>query len=818
MKNRYFSRVQFLLSVFVVLCLFPFSSCKDDSYYARPDWLEPPLYDILSADGNFSLYLQAVERTSYAKVLKGAGLYTVFAPNDQAFSTYLSENGYGTVADVPYEEIDKIVAYSIVNTTVPFDSVGLNGNFKYKTQYYALPYRDVEYDNQWVVDQTGPGSWSTGSNNYKYLPAFTAAFFSSYTTPLTASDYNTFYPDAVYTGKNIQSGEVLRSDMRAENGILHEVSTVNLPLDNIDEILHRPEYSVYKALLDSKDKYGKYLFRTYTDISSSPTNLKHLQQLMPNETMNTVYVKYVSGMLFPPALENVYDNSAGAYMPEQTGYTLFVPSNDALNSYLSSRVLRYCSSVEELSEESILALIDAHMSATLVWPGNYAQASNGNGDYLNGEGRLGKTFEQSAVSKNILASNGFVYHTEDAIRSRIFETVYSEILLNPQRNWTNIAYKNHFASSLREDLMKCVLNGAPTARWSLLVFPDQLLEEDGFSYTETSNTFQHSTLGDNTSATTTRLTHLLRAHVFEGLKTSEIDSEISDFSATGISQYGEWNYIVNYYGEPVRYKQNQIQAVGNIDDGTVVTLTKLDDTYLNGTVWQADGMLQYTPRTTVADDGAFKENTLWYYLNKARTENPQVKLFVDYIEKCLKAATDADDLTGIKAEQFYTVLCPNTAAMQLAINSGVLPPMDSLDIGVEYLAQATRFVNSHILQGRVFVDDNKKGFLYPANEMEPNRALIPVLAKVTNEALGLTNQSLLVEISKNTSGLLNFVPQSVKQGNTTLITGGTSGTVRVQRGKVTGYDSYRSNRIACKAIIHEINNYFTFTEAASSNN
>lgn len=74
----------------------------------------------------------------------------------------------------------------------------------------------------------------------------------------------------------------------------------------------------------------------------------------------------------------------------------------------------------------------------------------------------------------------------------------------------------------------------------------------------------------------------------------------------------------------------------------------------------------------------------------------------------------------------------------------------------------------------------------------------------------------MIEVSKVASGssyFLNWLPQNVTQGTKVLVSGASSGTMRVQRGKPTGttiLNNYRSNRIACKAILHEVNNYFTF--------
>lgn len=807
MKNQ--MKLPFVFLALLILL----NGCTDkDVYYERPEWLAPPIYEVLEQKGNFKMYLQCADSTLYASVLKGAGLYTVFAPNDEAFSAYLSDKGYNSVKDIPHSEIEKIVAYSICSSTTSFDSIGVNGGFKFKTQYYALPYRDPEYNNEWVVDQTMENNWTTSYNNYKFLPAFTNTFFNSFNPVLSATDYNVFFPNSTFSGKNIQGGEIVKEDMRAENGIVHEVSTVNLPMENLADILKKPENSLFKSLVDAKDAYGDYLFRTYTEVTS-PVLLRTLQKIMPKENIEKIYVKLYVGLNYSLNLENVLDES-GRYSPETSGYTLILPTSTALNSYLENRIMKYYTKTNELPQQIIRTLIQSHMIPSLVWPATYVNSVNGNGDYLNGSGSSGSTFSESSINSATLASNGFVYKSDEVVKSRIFESVYSEIFLNPAHKWAETGFVNNFNTSLREDLQKCELNGFISERYTLITFDDEFLLEDGFSYNTSNNTFSHSISGVNANS---RLTRLLREHIFEGLVNDEINSEITDFATKGISNMDNWNFAVTSYGDPVRYKDNQIQAAGNIEDNTFVTLTKLDETYLNGTVWKADKPLQYSPRETGAtDDRKFRDLTLWEYLDRARSQNPNVKLFVDYLQRCIKTLPDdatSTALDGISTEQFYTVLMPNNTAMQSALSAKVIPPIDSIgSANPQAFARAAFFINSHIIQGRVFVDDNKK-FLYPANANSLNKALVPVMAKINNEKLGLTNQSLLIEVSKSSNGLISWLPQDVVQGSKTLVSSKVSGTMRVQRGKPVGTaipNNYRSNRIACKAILHEVNNYFSF--------
>jgi uncharacterized surface protein with fasciclin (FAS1) repeats len=460
----------------------------------------------------------------------------------------------------------------------------------------------------------------------------------------------------------------------------------------------------------------------------------------------------------------------------------------------------------------------------LVWGSQYQKTKNFTGEYLNGEGSTGKTFAEDGVVKKTMASNGFVYLIDHVIKSRLFETVYSEIYLNPAHAWLNTAYVKYFNLGLREDLMQSILNDSPNQRYTLLNFSDDLLREDGFTLDGETTTFSNTVVGSGDS----RLSRLMRLHVFPGQlnvqsSTGTLDVDIQNFDdLPKITQYESWSFLTTLSGDMVRYKTGLgMQAAGNIEDGEYVNFTKVDGEYNNGQIYNVDRLLQYAPRINVASSSQFGEISLWTYINRARTENPNVKTFVDYLERCLKSA-DGNSLAGIKSENFYTILMPNNTAMQQAISKGYVMPLDSLDVGVEYLAQATKFVQSHILsgvrfdgQGLIFADDGLPYF-YPVNKDSPNKAIASTLLKITDEGWGLVNQTTEIEVEKNASGLLIFSPRNIKSAGQVAVEGSTGITtaLRVQRGKpaqTTYQNSYRSNLIASKAVIHEINNFFTFT-------
>lgn len=811
-----------LLAIFAVLA---FSRCENtNSYFDEPAWLETTIYNQLQTEGRFSSYLACVDRTAYAPVLKEGGLYTVFAPNDDAFKLFLQKKNYSSVANIPKDEVDAIVAYSMVFSKWKSEQLGSIYSsgiytdglaFKKKTNYYAGAYQDPDFDNKWVVDQNRIGGYISSDYNFKYLPVFSNSYFLY--SSLTAEDYNTFFPGTEYVGAqssakgilgNVMDAKIVTPNIITRNGIIHEVSAVNEPLGNVEKLLRENEqYSVFRSLLNFKTLSNSYIYKSYEE-NSDLTQLYKL--IKPDANIDKVYVKTYdinNYLFFSPAYE-LYDNDLS--LTETNGYTLFVPNNDSLNEYINKRLLKYYPTIHDLPLEAITKLINTHISDGTVWPSKFKGAQASTGEYVNGEGASGAGYADFKVLGQKIASNGLVYQIDHVIKSKLFETVYGGIFLNPKYSYLNAAYVNYYNNSLRENLMNSKLTGNSTVRYTLLLPSNDLLTQDGFTFNSTTSAFSNSLIvGSNVE---TRLKNLLRMHIFEGYKKGDVNTEISSFSEQGpaASLYDGWNFRVSYYGDLIRYKNNKVQASGNIDEGTSVTVTPIE-TFENGTVYSIDKMLQYSTReTTPGVSAGWNQKRLWYYLSKARTENSNVKTFVDYVETCLK--NTSDELLGISEDNYYTVLMVNNTRMTSAINNKDLPTLTEIANDATALEKACNFLRAHFLQGKVYPDD-RFTYIYPYNASEPNKSIASTMYKITNVPLGLVNQRTTVVVSKNADGSLNIAPQNVVVDGKTVVVGSQGvSSYRIMTGKtsVAGNDGLRSNRIAGRSVLHEFYGYLKF--------
>jgi len=825
------NKIKIYFSLF--LCLMLFANCKNerDDYFAEPDWLEKPLYQVLRDEGHFNSYLACIDRTLYADQLKEGGYCTLMAPNDEAFSAYMQAKGYATVNDIPIEEVKQLVAYSILQSYWLSENLGdlfrgtvgsrydVGDGLKKQTSYYATLYKDPDYNNSWVIDQnTNSSTYSQSTYNYKYYPVFMESYFSK--SNLTAADYNVFYPNSEYVGGqstqsgiigNLMNGQIIKPNLKARNGIAHEVSVVNLPVDNMDKFLQKDEFKTFKSLLDFKNLSGTYVYKNYLE---DITLTEKYKLLRPNDAIDKVLVKSynTSGpqpLSFSPAVEAIYNDNSTNTLSD--GYTLFVPKNEVLTDYINKRLLKYYHSLNDLPVEAITTLINTHMANTMIWPSQLKSSQVSTGEYTNGEGAKGKTFESFGILNKNLASNGFIYTIDHVIKSKLFETVYAEIFLNPANFLLNTAYIKYYQNSLRENLMKSVITGFPNTRYTVLLMSDNLFRNDGFTYNAETGNFSNALLvGTNV---TDRIRRLMQLHLFEGWVDSGVNAEVT--FQDGVAAYGGWGFRNTSSGDVIRYKDNKLQASGNIEENSFVTITK-GETFDNGTVYTVDKLLQYSKReTSPSTKEGWNSNSLWFYLQQTAQENTNVTQFVEYVQYALKSTT-TDELAGISENNFYTILMPNNNALTRARANGDLPSLDSLKnatLPINRIDLAVSFLKAHFLEGIAFPDD-KLPYLYPYNANSPTMNLVSTTSRFNNEALRLINQRTYVIVSKDASGTLSFTPDNV-YANGKLIISGSFGMAtpapRIMTGAAkSGNNGYRSNRIAGRAIHHEFTNYFKF--------
>lgn len=828
------------------MALLLFAQCKDDywdQYYSRPEWLEPPIYEVLKNDGRFNLYLQLVDSTMYERILKQASFYTVFAPTDSAVNEYLKEQGYASISEVSAAEADTIVAYSLVYNVFEFDEltdVLTNGwdtlsSIKKKTAFYNTIYQEMLPDSSmaWVVDATANGSYVGGDNNYKYVPTYLDRIFTQ--RGLIPTDYEYFYPGISYNGTNIQGAHVVTKDMIAENGIIHAIDKVNKPLPNMEKVLESdPRYSKMMDFFDRKDVAGEYVYKSYTKTESVT---QYFREIYPELNLREVLIKFYD---FPVML-NAERVSSSEKEAETDGYTFFAPTNAAIDAFYADRIKPYTdngknswTSIDKVPNEIMEYFMNAHMTPTQVWPSKYKNAMSSSGEFFNGAGSYGKSFEDENFSHIQVASNGLIYGTDHYIKSKYFETVYTQLLMDSSYTIARSVLDDFYEFTLKEELMRCALNGYNSEYYLVFLPKDRAFINDGYTFVYSDETGKYT--WNNANAATgeilpeDRLKRLILSGIFVRINSAELNSTMEEMLSKGQSrvegaegysrcfkEYG-WDVWQNYYGEVLRVKcpqqlakQNrlQIQSRGMYDakSTTFRVVEELKDMeFLNGRVFD---MNIYLPDYCNTVDG-YKEVSLGAYIMNVCSENQatfsEYKKYADLIFSDMGDDVYANPVE-IENEAFVTVLMPNNAAMKKAVEDGYLPEYSSIKESSptydEDLVKVKNFLLWHILQGRIFPNDmNPYNVIY-------NYQTATYVQNISQETFYNPNPEnpaqlpVRVDVSKNADGNLVFAtsPETSEVGgdSTTVqvILGAKNSNFYARHGIIHGIDGY----LPCKAIL-----------------
>jgi uncharacterized surface protein with fasciclin (FAS1) repeats len=338
--------------------LFISPGCKKgfNDYYGDKSPKGGFLYNKLKADPTFSIFTRGLERADLVQFINEGGLYTVFAPTDEAFTKYLSSNGYGSVDDVPVDKLFKILSFHIVN------------NMWY---YYDLRARFATYQQRLYL-----------TRNKKFV------------------NIDVTITDSIKVN-GIPIINTLR-DIDAANGVIHGINAVLVPLPNLEEVLQSdPElktstfFRLMQLTADSAfDRFNSYdrdrdgrmdsvFYKTYPLLSNIYTSIEYRQNTAPA-------------------------NQGG----DPLSTTLLIPSNQEMDALIAPALARIDNSVSD----KIAALSPSYVEALLesYFVGNTIVTAN---EFINRTRVLRSVNSEivpalaanNFIRKDIVASNGTIH-------------------------------------------------------------------------------------------------------------------------------------------------------------------------------------------------------------------------------------------------------------------------------------------------------------------------------------------------------------------------------------------------------------------------
>ena len=674
------SRAYFLSFVLFLGCLAP--GCRKkalDDYYNPPSNLPKPIYQVLQARGNFKSLLALVDKAGYKRTLGDAGYWTFFAPNDSAFQNYFADSHHPDVSSIDSATARAIIQYLLVfNAAKKADLVEYQSNagnvpnlaFKRRTAYYTGFYKDTSYSNQTYLavasnrNNTGAIPYISTDDNNKYITYFTDTYFSTHN--LSAYDYNFFFPGSQYNGFNVESARVLESDIAAQNGVIHIIDRVITPIQSIDEYLrNKPQYSEFRNLLE------KYMVQF---ISNTAASTKYNLVTGLN---SQVYVKVYSALLsYSPNNENflkVEDNDG-----QKDGWSILVPTNTALDSYINSVLLQHYPSLDSLPSQVIADLLSSHMWPTTLWPSKFASTYNALGEPA-------KLNPSSDILDPRVLSNGIFYGTSKVQDANVFSTVYGKAYLDPKYSIMTML--------LNMDLKGTITNS--NLRFTVFMMSDSAIHAAGYSYNANTNAWSYTPPGGATSTGDMNRLNLLRI-----LSTGVIltpNGELNDLASKGITN--------TYAGECLVYGNNQVVSVGNLDAKNVVHIT--------GSAPASNGIVYYTDRIF----GFSQLNIGIHIQNLAAKAGSPFNAFWQYLKNSSVYTAATGAILGVQPGSFYTVFAPDSAAIVKAVNDGYLPGTGTAPNKIPNFAPTdapsqnlvASFILNHILSAIVIPDGLTNG-------------------------------------------------------------------------------------------------------------
>ena len=431
------------------------TGCKDDfdGYFDYPSDIEGPIYEQLSSRSNLSEFVKAIDKVPLMKsIINTSGLYTVFAPTNEAIQTYfLTQTRYpgkSGIADFDVEKKDAngvktdsillcqfIEAHIAVDMYFHYDfkrfipdevvtSIGIG--YAVDRNRYSTRYRDQKY-----LD-TIPGKYILNNKTnertpriYKVRPNAKSVTVYPYKYLRRHSIVNEFA--TLYGLKSTPKGEdlyvngvkVLEADIPAVNGAIHIVDGVIEPKENLDMMIKRLNPTMWSIL----QQYAYY------SINVDATETEGVSKF------DTIWNKrYSLGV----DIAGEYSNNLVTVLLPGKGFEDFVKDSilPAYNIVMDSKgiIKTPMDSVPSIVQEVLVAqfLVNGTLWDTQLKFG----FRNAMGDTLQTENQT-KRPKNLTVTGTQIASNGLIYNLPDGVShiSNVFRTVAKVPMMDKKYKW-----------------------------------------------------------------------------------------------------------------------------------------------------------------------------------------------------------------------------------------------------------------------------------------------------------------------------------------------------------------------------------------------
>ncbi len=418
MKKAKFKFLMIFSGLMVLL-----ASCQTEleKYYQTPDWLKGNAWEVLEDKGGFTLFLNAVERSSFLDLVKGKGIITVMAPTDSAFQAFLTKKGYNSIQSIPLAEIDRLVGYHLVYysfTKEAFEDYKPGGSEsvnKLKGIYYKFRTKSREE----ITTETDPASNNAKRkvmHQERFLPVFSHNFFQSYLID-AKSNYEFFYPASnwnITAGFNASNASVKEYAIVTDNGYVYVVNQVLEPLETIYNTLKNANgFDLFRKA------YDRFVSFTYDPVST-----------LEYGKGDSLYIMTHGTELPPIASEWPVQDYKQLALLSYAAYNLFAPDNTSMQAFFNQYWSGYYNSLDDVNFEPLLALLLNHFysGSTIQFP---EQIETGK---LKSPFGTAIQFNRNDASYKSICVNGAFYGLNKLLVPPMFERVTAPMYRDPKYN------------------------------------------------------------------------------------------------------------------------------------------------------------------------------------------------------------------------------------------------------------------------------------------------------------------------------------------------------------------------------------------------
>lgn len=195
--------------IFKTLAIIAFSatvlSCSSDDSQSQKT-----IVGIASGNSDFSILVSALNRAGLTSTLDGSGQFTVFAPTNAAFTSFLSANGFASIDAVPVDALKNILLNHVIGAEVMSADI-----------------------------QTGYASTLSPINSSAGAPTI-SMFIQKSGSMVTING-----------GASNGGATVTTADLDASNGVIHVVSNVIGIPTLVNHVVANPDFDTLQAVVTS---------------------------------------------------------------------------------------------------------------------------------------------------------------------------------------------------------------------------------------------------------------------------------------------------------------------------------------------------------------------------------------------------------------------------------------------------------------------------------------------------------------------------------------------------------------------------------------